>query len=237
MDNFVLLGSSAMLSAQATIKIPKVYQPVKKSMYHKGWIDFNKNGVMDVYENPDAKIEDRIEDLLGQMNIKEKTCQMVTLYGYKRVLKDALPTPEWKNMLWKDGIGAIDEHLNGFQQWGLPPSDNENVWPASRHAWALNEVQRFFVEDTRLGIPVDFTNEGIRGVESYRATNFPTQLGLGHTWNRDLIYKVGRITGREGRMLGYTNVYAPILDVGRDQRWGRYEEVYGESPYLVAELA
>ena len=236
MDNFALLGSSAMLSAQATIKIPKVYQPVKKSMYHKGWIDFNKNGVMDVYENPDAKIEDRIEDLLGQMNIEEKTCQMVTLYGYKRVLKDALPTSEWKNMLWKDGIGAIDEHLNGFQQWGLPPSDNENVWPASRHAWALNEVQRFFVEDTRLGIPVDFTNEGIRGVESYRATNFPTQLGLGHTWNRDLIYKVGRITGREGRMLGYTNVYAPILDVGRDQRWGRYEEVYGESPYLVAEL-
>lgn len=163
MDNFVLLGSSAMLSAQATIKIPKVYQPVKKSMYHKGWIDFNKNGVMDVYENPNAKIEDRIEDLLGQMNIEEKTCQMVTLYGYKRVLKDALPTPEWKNMLWKDGIGAIDEHLNGFQQWGLPPSDNENVWPASRHAWALNEVQRFFVEDTRLGIPVDFTNEGLRG--------------------------------------------------------------------------
>ncbi len=105
-----------------------------------------------------------------------------------------------------------------------------------RHAWALNEVQRFFVEDTRLGIPVDFTNEGIRGVESYRATNFPTQLGLGHTWNRELIRQVGLITGREARMLGYTNVYAPILDVGRDQRWGRYEEVYGESPYLVAEL-
>jgi beta-glucosidase len=97
-------------------------------------------------------------------------------------------------------------------------------------------VQRFFVEDTRLGIPVDFTNEGIRGVESYRATNFPTQLGLGHTWNRELIRQVGLITGREARMLGYTNVYAPILDVGRDQRWGRYEEVYGESPYLVAEL-
>ena len=92
------------------------------------------------------------------------------------------------------------------------------------------------MEDTRLGIPVDFTNEGIRGVESYRATNFPTQLGLGHTWNRELIRQVGLITGREARMLGYTNVYAPILDVGRDQRWGRYEEVYGESPYLVAEL-
>ena len=232
----LLLGSGTLLSAQKTAKIPAYYKPAKSEMYHKGWIDFNKNGIKDIYEDPAATLDARIENLLQQMTLEEKTCQMVTLYGYKRVLKDALPTPEWKQMLWKDGIGAIDEHLNGFQQWGLPPSDNENVWPASRHAWALNEIQRFFVEDTRLGIPVDFTNEGIRGVESYKATNFPTQLGLGHTWNRELIRQVGLITGREARMLGYTNVYAPILDVGRDQRWGRYEEVYGESPYLVAEL-
>ena len=232
----LLLGSGTLLSAQKTAKIPAYYKPAKSEMYHKGWIDFNKNGIKDIYEDPAATLDARIENLLQQMTLEEKTCQMVTLYGYKRVLKDALPTPEWKQMLWKDGIGAIDEHLNGFQQWGLPPSDNENVWPASRHAWALNEIQRFFVEDTRLGIPVDFTNEGIRGVESYKATNFPTQLGLGHTWNRELIRQVGLITGREARMLGYTNVYAPILDIGRDQRWGRYEEVYGESPYLVAEL-
>ena len=232
----LLLSSGTLVSAQKRPETPATYKPTKSEMYHKGWIDFNKNGVKDVYEDPAAPLDARIENLLLQMTLDEKTCQMVTLYGYKRVLKDDLPTPEWKQMLWKDGIGAIDEHLNGFQQWGLPPSDNENVWPASRHAWALNEVQRFFVEDTRLGIPVDFTNEGIRGVESYRATNFPTQLGLGHTWNRELIRQVGLITGREARMLGYTNVYAPILDVGRDQRWGRYEEVYGESPYLVAEL-
>ena len=232
----LLLGGSTLLCAQKPAKTPATYKPVKSEMYRKGWIDFNKNGVKDVYEDPSAPLEARIENLLQQMTLDEKTCQMVTLYGYKRVLKDDLPTPEWKELLWKDGIGAIDEHLNGFQQWGLPPSDNAYVWPASRHAWALNEVQRFFVEDTRLGIPVDFTNEGIRGVESYRATNFPTQLGLGHTWNRELIRQVGLITGREARMLGYTNVYAPILDVGRDQRWGRYEEVYGESAYLVAEL-
>ena len=229
-------GCLSAFCAQTDKKIPKTYKPAKTEMYRKGWIDFNKNGVKDVYEDPNAPIDARIEDLLEQMTLDEKTCQMVTLYGYQRVLKDDLPTPEWKQALWKDGIGAIDEHLNGFRQWGLPPSDNENVWPASRHAWALNEVQRFFVEETRLGIPVDFTNEGIRGVESYRATNFPTQLGIGHTWNRDLVRRIGEITGREARMLGYTNVYAPILDVGRDQRWGRYEEVYGESPYLVAEL-
>ena len=70
-------------------------------MYHKGWIDFNKNGKKDVYEDPKADIDARIEDLLGQMNLDEKTCQMVTLYGYRRVLQDDLPTDQWKNKLWK----------------------------------------------------------------------------------------------------------------------------------------
>ncbi len=213
------------------------FRTKNRKMYHKGWIDLNKNGVKDVYEDPSAEIDARVEDLLSRMTTDEKTCQMVTLYGYGRVLADPLPTPEWKEKLWKDGMGAIDEHLNGFRQWGMPiEMYSPYLWPASTHVAAMNEVQRFFIEDTRLGIPVDFTNEGIRGVEAYRATNFPTQLGLGHTWDRELIHEVGRITGREGRLLGYTNVYAPILDVGRDQRWGRYEEVYGESPYLVGEL-
>ena len=124
------------------IRIPDTYKLTNKSIYRNGWIDFNKNGKKDVYEDPMVPIDARVEDLLSQMNVEEKTCQMVTLYGYKRVLKDDLPTSDWKKQLWKDGIGAIDEHLNGFQQWGLPPSDNPYVWPASRHAWALNEVQR-----------------------------------------------------------------------------------------------
>ena len=207
------------------------------SIYKKGWIDFNKNGAKDVYEDPSAPIDARIEDLLSRMTLEEKTCQMVTLYGYKRVLQDEQPTPEWKDKLWKDGIGAIDEQLNGFRGWGTQPYESKYTWPASTHAKALNNIQRWFIEQTRLGIPVDFTNEGIRGVENLKATEFPTQLGLGHTWNKALIRQVGRITGREARLLGYTNVYAPILDVGRDQRWGRYEEIYGEDPYLVGELA
>ena len=232
-----LLALAALLAAAAPAGEP-VTQPYAPTgpIYRDGWIDFNKNGRRDVYEDPGADVEARVEDLLGQMTLEEKTCQMVTLYGYGRVLADDLPTPAWKTKLWKDGIGAIDEHLNGFVQWGRPVSDNPNVWPASRHAWALNEVQRFFVEETRLGIPADLTNEGIRGVEAYRATCFPTQLGLGHTWNRELLRQVGRVTAREARALGYTNIYAPILDVARDQRWGRCEEVYGEDPFLVAEL-
>lgn len=215
-------------------------QTARQDLYHDGWIDFNKNGRKDFYEDPRQPVEKRARDLLGQMTVEEKTCQLVTLYGYKRILKDDLPTPDWKSSLWKDGVGAIDEHLNGFpyaaaERDGRAPK-TPYLWDPGEHALALDKVQRWFVEETRLGIPVDFTNEGIRGVENTIATCFPTQIGLGATWDRDLIRQVGEITGHEARLLGYTNVYAPILDVMRDARWGRCEESYGEDPYLVSEL-
>lgn len=194
--------------------------------------DLNKNGRMDVYENPNADVEARIDDLLSQMTLEEKTCQTATLYGYKRVLQDELPTANWKNEIWKDGIANIDEHLNGWAQG----ANSVYATDIEKHVWAMNEVQRFFVEQTRLGIPVDFTNEGLRGLASPIATSFPSQLGLGHTWDLELVREVGRITAREARALGYTNVYAPTLDVARDQRWGRVEDTYGEDPYLASRL-
>jgi len=204
----------------------------KKDIYHSGWIDLNKNGRMDVYENPKVDIETRITDLLSQMNLEEKTCQTATLYGYNRVLKDELPTADWKDQVWKDGIANIDEHLNG---WGAG-SKSIYATDMAKHVWAMNETQRFFIEETRLGIPVDFTNEGLRGVAAPVATSFPSESGLGNTWDPELVREVGRITGREGRALGYTNIYAPTLDVARDQRWGRVEDVYGEDPYLASRL-
>ncbi|MCH8156494.1 MAG: beta-glucosidase, partial [Nitrospinae bacterium] len=82
----------------------------ESEMYHDGWIDLNKNGTMDPYENPAVDIVARIDDLIAQMNLDEKTCQLVTLYGYNRVLKDPLPTEEWKTEIWKDGLANIDGH-------------------------------------------------------------------------------------------------------------------------------
>lgn len=69
-----------------------MYKLVKSEMYRKGWIDFNKNGVKELYEDPTASIDARVENLLQQVTLGEKSCQMVALYGYKRVLKDDLPT-------------------------------------------------------------------------------------------------------------------------------------------------
>src|SRR5436190_728169 len=204
----------------------------RKDIYHRGWIDLNKNGKKDVYEDSRADIAKRVENLLAQMTLEEKTCQTATLYGYNRVLKDELPTAGWKQQIWKDGIANIDEHLNG---WGAG-SKSVYATDIKKHVWAMNEVQRFFIEDTRLGIPVDFTNEGLRGLAAPIATSFPSELGMGHTWDRELVREMGHITGIEARAMGYTNIYAPTLDVSRDQRWGRVEDTYGEDPYLTARL-
>ncbi|MDP4276551.1 MAG: glycoside hydrolase family 3 N-terminal domain-containing protein [Bacteroidota bacterium] len=207
----------------------------KHSIYHKNWIDFNKNGKMDVYEDPSQPVEKRVADLLSQMTVEEKTCQTATLYGYGRVLKDPLPTAEWKQEIWKDGIANIDEHLNGVKSHTVFIS-NQYTYPYSNHAEAINTVQKWFVEETRLGIPVDFSNEGIHGLNHDRATPLPSPIAIGSTWNKALVYKAGTIVGREAKALGYTNVYTPILDVSRDQRWGRVVETYGEDPFLIAEL-
>ena len=201
----------------------------KSEIYHDSWIDRNKNGQQDPYENPELSVEERITDLLERMTLDEKTAQMGTIYGFKRVLKDPRPTEEWKTRVWKDGIGNIDEHCNGVRYF------DENVELAN-HCDVLNEIQRWFIEETRLGVPVDFTNEGIRGVCHSNASNFPTQLGVGATWDKDLVRRIGEITAIEGKALGYSNIYSPILDVVRDPRWGRTIECYGESPFHVAEL-
>ncbi len=208
-------------------------QNTRNSIYHGNWIDLNKNGKMDIYENPLLDIESRIKDLLSQMTLEEKTCQTATLYGFGRVLKDELPTPGWKNEIWKDGIANIDEHLNGLDR---PNTQTQYSWPPSKHAAAINQTQKFFIEETRLGIPVDFSNEGNRGVCHQNATGFPSQIGVGATWDVDLVSKIGIITGKEAKILGYNNVYSPILDLARDPRWGRVVECYGEDPYLVSKL-
>ena len=206
----------------------------KDSIYKKGWIDLNKNGVKDVYEDPSAPIEARVQDLLNQMTLEEKSCQMATLYGFGRVLKDSLPTEGWKNEIWKDGIANIDEQLNGVGS--ARRRTPEMIYPFSNHAEAINTTQRWFIEETRLGIPVDFSNEGIHGLNHTKATPLPAPINIGSTWNRSLVLQAGDIAGKEAKALGYNNVYAPILDVARDPRWGRVLETYGEDPYLVGEL-
>lgn len=218
-----LCCATLVLSAQT--KLPSIDTfPQKKDIYKKGWIDFNKNGKKDIYEDPTQDVEKRLDDLISQMTLEEKAGQLVTYYGFNKVLEDSVPTLAWKQTALRNGVANIDEHLNG------------EIYDLKRLVACMHETQRFFVEYTRLGIPVDFSNEGIRGLCAPKATSFPSMNGLGYTWDKELAYLQGEIEGKEARTLGYTNVYAPILDVARDQRWGRWEGSIGEDPYLVARL-
>ena len=224
--SFTSVGSQTDAALPVDSKQPEIY--------HAGWIDFNKNGRKDVFEDPKQPMNKRIEDLLAQMTVEEKTCQLATLYGYGRVLKDPLPTPKWKNEIWKDGIANIDEMHNGIGKFNTPEKNPHLATPAAT-CRALNEVQRWFIEETRLGIPAEFSNEGVRGANYRQTVNFPADIALGATWDRDLITAVGHVVAGEAKPIGYRNVYAPILDLARDPRWGRVVETYGEDPYLVSE--
>lgn len=180
---------------------------------HDQWVDRNKNGMMDPYEDPSLPVDQRIDDLIGRMTLDEKTCQMGTIYGYKRILKKTHPTKEWQNRVWKDGVANIDEHANGVK-------GEKEMTGHVEHVELLNEIRRWFIEETRLGIPVDFTNEGIRSVCHSNASNFPSQLGIGATFDRDLVHRIGKITGKEGKSLGYSNLY-PFEKVFTEAKpWG-----------------
>lgn len=162
------------------------FPPLSDNIYRKGWIDFNKNGKKDIYEDPTRDIEERIKDLLSQMTLEEKSNQLATLYGYGAVLKSRLPEPFLKDSIWRDGLGNIDEQLTGLR------ADTVFAYPYSEHTVALNIIQRWFIEETRLGIPVDFTGEGIRGINHMRATYFPSQLAQASTYNASLVRKIAR---------------------------------------------
>lgn len=233
MKHLVTLSLAALLLGAPALSAKTKKASNTNPMYHKGWVDFNKNGIKDIYEDPARSLDERVEDLLSQMTLEEKSNQLATLYGFGRVLQDSLPTSRWKNEIWKDGIANIDEMLNGVEGAGRFTDYN---YPFHRHVDALHTVQRFFVEETRLGIPCEFTNEGIHGLNHTKTTPLPAPISLGSTWNRDLIYQAGTIAGQEARLLGYHSVYAPILDLARDPRWGRTLECYSEDPYLISEL-
>ena len=176
------------------------------------------------YRDPALPTARRVEDLLSRMTLEEKVAQMLTIWNAKRQITDArgrfdpARAPEW----FRVGIGRIER-----------PSDGHG---ARAQAEFTNAVQRWVKENTRLGIPVIFHEEALHGLQGAEATSFPQAIALASTWNPDLVERVFAAVAREVRARGAQQVLAPVVDVARDPRWGRFEETYGEDPYLVARL-
>ena len=186
------------------------------------------------YQEPQRPIPERVADLLSRMTLPEKIGQMhahwliLSADGDHRLRTDPFcqtaSASDLREML-KVGVGQITRPLGSH-----PVSPKEGVR-------ALNKLQKFLVEETRLGIPAMSHEECLVGLMIKGATLFPSGLNYGSTWNPELIEEVGREIRKEAKQIGCHQGLAPVLDVSRDVRWGRTEETLGEDPYLAGVLA
>lgn len=180
------------------------------------------------YRNPDLPVDRRVADLLGRMTIQEKVAQMLCVWGQKKtLLSDASGNFDLDRLRihLKDGIGQIGRL-----------SDTGGGQNAQEMAELANKLQEFFVEETRLGIPVIFHEECLHGLAAPDATSYPQPIGLASTFNPELIEEIYTAIAEETRSRGAHLALTPVVDVARDPRWGRVEETFGEDPYLVSQL-
>ena len=179
------------------------------------------------YRDAKLPVEQRVADLLGRMTLEEKVAQTRSVWQLGVVLRDERGnfSPAKAQELLKDGIGQL----------GTIAKPEVMGHPADAARFA-NDVQRFLIEKTRLGIPVIFHGEGLHGAMMPDATSFPQAIALASTWDVDLFGEVFTVAAAQARARGTQQVFTPVLDVARDPRWGRTEETYGEDPYLAARL-
>src|ERR1051325_7421374 len=174
--------------------------------------------------------EERAEDLMSRMSLEEKAAQMMCVWQKKA---DTLLDADGNFDLRKAQTSFEEGH--GIGQVGRP-SDAGKGKDARQMAELTNAIQKFFIEHSRLGIPVMFHEECLHGQASVGATSFSQPIGLAATFNPNLVKALFAMTAEEARSRGTHQALTPVVDVARDPRWGRVEETYGEDPYLVSRM-
>jgi len=172
----------------------------------------------------------RVDDLLSRMSLEEKAAQMVCVWREKA---DTLVDAGGRFEIAKARRSFA--HGNGIGQVGRP-SDAGGGLSARAQAELTNAIQRFFMEESRLGIPVIFHEECLHGHAAPGATSFPQPIGLAATWNPELVESLYAMTALEARVRGTHQALTPVVDVARDPRWGRVEETFGEDPFLAGQM-
>lgn len=188
-----------------------------------------------VYKNPQAPIDARVEDLLKRMTLEEKVAQLLTVWQGKPEIFDANLRfdPAKMKARYPHGIGQLAR-----------PSDAKGAFSPRVVPWRtteqtvelVNALQRHAMNETRLGIPILFHEEGLHGFAALGATSFPQAIALASTWDPELIREINSVIAREIRARGIHLALSPVVDVARDPRWGRIEETFGEDPYLAGEM-
>lgn len=175
------------------------------------------------YKNKDAKIEDRVEDLLSRMTLEEKAAQLCGNLPMNALVHGKVDKQHLKEV-FPHGLGRITQ----YSLVGL--SSAENI------AEITNELQDYFVNDTRLGIPAALQSENLCGYPSAGGTVFPAPVNVASTWKPENAGREAAVIGQESRAVGINSAMSPVIDVSRDPRWGRTYETFGEDPYLVSQM-
>jgi len=190
------------------------------------------------YKDPNLDAKERVEDLISNMTLDEKAAQMMCVWNDKNeTLIDKSGNFDYEKA--KASFG----HGNGIGQIGRPSdagkdeqAGHDQGFDTRQTVELTNAIQRFFVEESRLGIPVFFHEECLHGLAAKGATSFPQPIALAGTFNTKLIQDIYALAAKETRERGAHQALTPVVDVARDPRWGRVEETFGEDPFLVSEM-
>ena len=182
-----------------------------------------------IYKDSSRSVEERVEDLLSRMTLEEKAAQLDMTRGVEYAHK---PSDVHNCSVEADSGFDFQKIREIFGSRGVGFVHDTYSVPA-----VMNRLQKYFVEETRLGIPCIFTGEALHGISGTRGTIFPVPLGLGATFAPETVRLVGEVIGRETRALGMHEILAPNLDVAREPRWGRTEETFGEDTCLSSKMA
>lgn len=190
-----------------------------------------------LYRDAHAAIDARVDDLLSRMTLQEKIAQISCIWQRKSDVEDASGNfdPAKASRVFPDGIGQIARPSDR-----VPLEANDPLQKVFRNVRQtvdfVNAIQHYSVDDTRLGIPTIFHGEGLHGYMARDATSFPQAIALGSTWDPALITSIYTVVAREARARGVQLLLTPVINLGRDPRWGRMEETFGEDPYIASQL-
>ena len=179
------------------------------------------------YKDPSLPVEERVSDLLSRMTLEEKFWQLFMIPGD---LSDG--AERYKNGIFGFQVAAKGKSGNSAEQL----LDYSGGGAAAETAELVNKIQKYFVEETRLGIPIIVFDEALHGLVRPGATAFPQSIALAATWDTAMISSVANAIAMETKTRGIRQILSPVVNIARDVRWGRTEETYGEDPYLSARM-
>ncbi|NII85357.1 glycoside hydrolase family 3 C-terminal domain-containing protein [Pedobacter sp. SG908] len=187
-----------------------------------------KKGQSLPYKNPKLNIDLRVKDLISRMTPEEKFWQLFMIPG------DVTETnkEQFKHGIFGLQVSAAAQGSGNAQQMLTYNTSEDGLSLAKK----VNKIQKYFIEETRLGIPIIPFDEALHGLVRQGATAFPQSIGLAASFDTLLVAKIGTAIAKEARARGLRDLLAPVINMATDVRWGRVEETYGEDPYLTTVL-